>query len=128
MEGELLKKVRADKFANFVGIKFVEVSEGYAVTELELHDNHLNGFDRPQGGVLFTLADVAFAAASNSGGISTLGININITYFKAATGKIIRATAQEISAQNRICGCNVKITDEDGSLLAIFNGVGYRKK
>jgi acyl-CoA thioesterase len=128
MESELIKKVRDDRFAKYVGIRLVEVGEGFATTELTLNENHLNGVDRIQGGVIFTLADYAFGAASNSQGFTTVGINVNISYFKAPTGKIIRAEAKEISDQKKICGCQVNVLDEDGSLIANFNGLGYRKR
>jgi acyl-CoA thioesterase len=127
MESELIKNVKDDKFAKYVGIRLIEVGKGFAITELTLSETHLNGVDRVQGGVIFTLADYAFGAASNSHGFSTVGINVNISYFKAPTGKIIRAEAKEISAQNKICGYQVNVLDEDGSLIASFNGLGYRK-
>jgi acyl-CoA thioesterase len=127
MDNELIKNVKNDRFAKYVGIRLVKVNKGFAVTELDLNENHLNGVNRIQGGVIFTLADYAFAAACNSQGFATVGINVNITYYKAPTGKIIRAEAKEISTQNKICGYKVDVLDEDGSLIASFNGLGYRK-
>ncbi len=127
MEGDLIKRVSDDRFAKLAGVRLLEVKPGYAVTEMEITGNHLNGVGRVQGGAIFTLADYAFAAASNSDGIPTLGININITYFKSPRGSTIRAVASEISIQNRIGGYRVDIFDDDGSLVACFNGLGYRK-
>jgi acyl-CoA thioesterase len=127
MEEELIRNVKNDRFAKHMGIKLVEVHEGYAVTELTLNENHLNGVNRVHGGVIFTLADYAFAAACNSVGYTTTGINVSITYFKTPVGNTIRAVATEVSSQNRICGYRVDVLDEDGSLIASFNGLGYRK-
>jgi acyl-CoA thioesterase len=127
MESKLVKSFLNDRFAEHVGIKLVEIGNGYALAELYLHEKHLNGLDKIQGGVIFTLADYAFGIASNSQGFITLGLNVNISYFKSPTGKVIRAEAKEISAQNKICGYQVNVTDEDGSLVASFNGLGYRK-
>jgi acyl-CoA thioesterase len=127
MEDELIKNIKNDMFAKYVGIKLIEVREGHAVAELVLNENHMNGVDRIQGGAIFTLADFAFAAASNSNGYATVGINVNISYYKTPVGKTIRAVAKEISSQKRICGCIVDVLDEDGSLVACFNGLGYRK-
>jgi acyl-CoA thioesterase len=117
-----------DRFAEHVGIRLVEVKDGYALTELNLQDYHLNGVNRVQGGVIFTLADYAFGVASNSQGIATIGLNVNISYFKSPTGSIIRAEAKEINTQNKICGYQVNVYDEDGTLIASFNGLGYRKR
>lgn len=127
MEKELTQHIKNDRFAKHVGIRLLEISNGYALVELTLNETHLNGLDRVQGGVIFTLADYAFGAASNSHGFTTVGINVNISYYKTPTGKIIRAEAKEISAQNKICGYQINVTDEDGSLIAIVNGLGYRK-
>jgi acyl-CoA thioesterase len=123
-----LVNIHNDRFANHVGIRLIEVKDGYALTELTLADYHLNGADRVQGGVIFTLADYAFGAASNSQGIATVGLNVNISYFKSPTGSVIRAEAKEINTQNKICGYQVNVFDEDGSLIATFNGLGYRKR
>lgn len=120
--------IHNDRFANHVGIRLIEVKDGYALTELTIAEHHLNGADRVQGGVIFTLADYAFGVASNSQGIATVGLNVNISYFKSPTGRVIRAEAKEINTQNKICGYQVNVLDEDGSLLATFNGLGYRKR
>lgn len=117
-----------DRFAKYVGMELIEARDGYAVTQLDIKDFHFNGLDRVHGGVIFTLADYAFGEASNSEGFSTVGLNVGITYFKSPSGTFIRAIAEEISAQNKICGYQVRVLDKDGSLLALFNGLGYRKR
>ncbi len=127
-EEAIIRFFQRDRFAHHVGIDLIKVETGYAVTRLELDEKHLNGLDSVQGGVIFTLADFAFAAASNSNGLATVGINTNITYYKAPQGKVITAEAREISAEKKICGCDVSVFDEDGSLIAKFSGTGYRKK
>jgi acyl-CoA thioesterase len=124
----LIEKVKADKFARFVGIELVSAGEGRAVAKLELTENHLNGAGRVQGGAIFTLADYAFAAASNSRGHPTVGINVSISYYKAPMGRSITATASEISEGKRISGYNVDVHDEDGSLVARFVGMGYTSR
>lgn len=126
-QNEIIKFFERDRFAHYVGIQLVEVDSGYAVTRLKLAEKHLNGLDVVQGGAIFTLADFAFAAATNSNGIATVGINSNITYFKAPRGEVITAHARETSTGKRICGCDVEVLDEDGSLIAKFSGTGYRK-
>lgn len=127
MKAESINNVRNDQFAKHLGIEILKAGDGYAVTELVLNVNHLNGVGRVQGGVIFTLADYAFAVAANSDGCPTVGMNANITYFKAPTGKKIRAEAKEITKQKRISGYQVTVFDEDGSLVASFSGLGYRK-
>lgn len=127
MESELIKNVENDRFAKLIGIRLTKVTKGYALAELTLNENHLNGINKVQGGVIFTLADYAFGAASNSQGFTTVGINVNISYYKSPAGKVIKAEAREISAQKKICGYEINVLDEDGSLIAHVNGLGYRK-
>jgi len=124
---KMIRNVKNDRFARLVGIRLVEAAPGLAVAELELKEEHLNGVDRVQGGVVFTLADYAFAAASNAEGFPTVGVNVNISFFRAPKGPVIRALAREIQAGKRICGYQVDVLDADDSMVASFAGMGYRK-
>ncbi|ACD91272.1 thioesterase superfamily protein [Chlorobium limicola DSM 245] len=128
MNDEYIKNVKNDRFAQLLGIEIVEAYPGYALVELAIGEKHKNGIDIVQGGVIFTLADYAFAVACNADGSTTVGINASISYFNAPQGAYIRAEAKEESKQKKICGYKVAIKDEDGTLIASFSGLGYRKK
>ncbi|AZO96408.1 PaaI family thioesterase [Halocella sp. SP3-1] len=127
MNKEIDKYVKNDRFAEYTGIKLIKVDKGYALARLEITDKHLNGVNIVQGGAIFTLADYAFAAASNSKGSVTLGINANISYFKPAQGKLLIAEAREISSSRKLCNYKVDIYDESNDLIAGFNATGYIK-
>ncbi|MEI7789425.1 MAG: PaaI family thioesterase [Chlorobiaceae bacterium] len=128
MDKDLLKNVKNDQFAQLLGIEIVDVSPGYALVEMKIEEKHKNGINIVQGGAIFTLADYAFAIACNADGSTTVGINASISYFKAPRGSYIRAEAKEVSKNKKICGHQVEIKDEDGTLIASFSGLGYRKK
>ena len=128
MGNDLISYFEKDRFAAFIGIKLVEVKPGYAKANIEITDKHLNAVNIVQGGVIFTLADFAFAAASNSYGQVSLGINANISYFKPPRGRILIAEAKEISASKKIASYNVDIFDENMETIARFTGMVYRKK
>ena len=100
-ESSIIKFFERDRFAHFVGIELISVKNGHAVARLELKEHHLNGLNIIQGGVIYTLADFAFAAAINSCGIATVGITSGISYFKAPVGKIITAEAIVISSDKK---------------------------
>jgi acyl-CoA thioesterase len=118
---------RADAFAAHNGMTIVEVREGYARAEMELQPFHLNGAGTVHGGALFTLADFAFAAASNSRGQLALSINSSISIFKGArAGKLI-AEAREVSHAPKLAGFAVDVRNAAGELLASFSGMVYRK-
>lgn len=117
----------ADAFAAHNGMTIVEVREGYARAEMELRPFHLNGARTVHGGALFTLADFAFAAASNSRGQLALSINSSISIFQGArAGKLI-AEARELSHGPKLAGFAVEVRNEAGELLASFSGMVYRK-
>ena len=117
-----------DEFARQNGIELVEIAEGYAKTQVCIEPRHLNANGYVQGGVLFTLADLAFAAATNSHGTLTVTSTANITFVHGAKGGIITAQAQEMVNNHRLPFCKVLILDETGNLLAVFTASGYRKE
>lgn len=117
-----------DEFARQNGIEIVEIAEGYARTQVRIEPRHLNAGGYVQGGVLFTLADLAFAAATNSHGTLTVTSTANITFVRGATGGIITAQAQELVNHHHLPFCEVRIIDSGSNLLAIFTASGYRKE
>jgi acyl-CoA thioesterase len=119
---------KKDMFIVNVGIELLEISPGYAKAKLEVEEKHLNALKTVQGGVLFTLADIAFAAAINAHGSSAVLINANMSFVKAATKGTLIAEAKETSINPKIATYNVNITDDEGDIVAIFQGMGYRKK
>jgi len=117
-----------DRFAAGSGVKVLEISEGYAKVSLEVEARHFNGVGVVQGGAIFTLADLAFAAAVNSHGNVSVAINVSISFVKAATGGTLYAEAREVAKSNRLASCTVNVTDQAGALVAVFQGMAYRKK
>ena len=115
-----------DRLGRLLGIEVVEVRPGYAKTKLLTKEEHLNGVGVVHGGVLTTLADIAFALAVNAYGEITLAIHLDISFLKAVRRGVLFAEAQEISRRTRIVTCDVKIQDESGELVALFHGVAYR--
>ena len=99
-------------------------------TEIQVHiePRHLNAGGNVQGGVLFTLADLAFAAATNSHGILTVTSSANITFVRGASSGYITAEAHELVNHHHLPFCEVRVTDEAGNLLGIFTANGYRKE
>nr|WP_320024449.1 PaaI family thioesterase [uncultured Acetobacterium sp.] len=128
MNKEMIGTVENDQFAKLLGLELVKIDIGYAEVRMEILEKHLNGIGIVQGGAIFTLADFAFAAASNAGGKVTVGINANITYSKPAKGKYLLAKATETSASRSLCNYTVDIFDEDNEMLiAKFNATGFIK-
>ena len=81
--GTLKEMLSADRFAAETGVELLEISPGYAKARMKVTEKHLNAGGVCQGGALFTLADLAFAAVANSRGRLTLSLNANITFLRA---------------------------------------------
>ena len=119
--------LQGDKFALLAGVTLLDVGNGYAKACMEVKPEHLNGGGVCQGGALFTLADLAFAAATNSHAQLTFSIDSSIHFFRSVSEGILYAEAREVFNHKRLANCEVRITTEEGELIATFNGTGYRK-
>ena len=117
-----------DRFAGHVGIQLLEVAPGSAKASLKIDRQHLNAVNIAHGGAIFALADLVFAAASNSHGNVAVAINANISYLKAVSGGILTAEAKEVSCNQKLATYSIRVTDDSGDLVADFQGMVYRKK
>lgn len=117
-----------DKFASHCGMELVSLAAGHAVTRMAIQPWHRNAVGIVQGGAIFTLADFAFGAASNSQGRVAVGVNVGITYLKAAKAGVLTAEAREVATTPKLASYTVNVTDEGGQLLAVFQGLAYLKK
>jgi len=117
-----------DRYAAITGIEIIEAGRGYCKARMQIEDKHKNAADVVQGGAIFTLADLAFAVASNSHGQLALAINVNISFLKAVADGVLYATATEVTEPGRLGAYDVMVTDENNTIVARFNGMVYRKK
>lgn len=117
-----------DKFAKHCGITLLEVDTGWAKVSMKIEPHHMNGAKTVHGGAIFTLADFAFAVASNSHGSLAMGINTNVNFVKAAKTGMLYAEAREQSLNPKLASYSVLVTDDKGDTVAIFQGMVYRKK
>jgi acyl-CoA thioesterase len=118
-----------DRFALSSGMRLTAVEDGYAKAEMTIEDRHLNGGGVCQGGALFTLGDLAVAAAVNSHRQLTFGLQNNIAFLKSAQkGDTLTAEAREVFNHPKIPFVNVEIRNQNGDLIAVMTGQGYRKK
>jgi acyl-CoA thioesterase len=119
--------LRNDRFAAHCGIELLSISTGQARARMPLRPDHLNGLGSVQGGAIFTLADFTFAAASNSHGPVAVAINVSINFMKAAQTGTLWAEAREISRSFKLGSYIVEVKDDAGDIVALFQGLAYRK-
>ena len=115
-----------DRFAAGCGARLIEIAPGTAVAVLEVTSAHLNAGGVCQGGAIFTLADLVFAALVNQGENITFAINSTIYYHVSAReGDTLRAEGRISCDHYRIPSVEVEVTNQDGVRIATFTGQAY---
>lgn len=116
-----------DTFAKHLEMELVEHSPGTALVRLPMSARRQNGLGGLHGGLIFTLADVAFAAACNSHEQVAIGVQANITFLTAAKDGPLEARAREVSRRRKLSTYEVRVTDAEERLIASFQGMAYLK-
>ena len=116
-----------DYFSQWLGIERVEEDAGRCVLRMKVRKEMLNGFGIAHGGITYSFADSALAFACNSHGRKSVSVETSISHLVSLKeGEVIIATAQEESVTNKIGLYQVRVTKEDGTLVALFKGTVYR--
>ncbi|MGP9650018.1 hydroxyphenylacetyl-CoA thioesterase PaaI [Glutamicibacter sp. AOP38-B1-38] len=120
-----------DYATQWMGIEVVEVGDGFAVITMTLRREMLNGFGIAHGGMIFSLADTAFALSCNppegSADTITVASGADINFLKPGIpGRLLTATAQRVSQQGRSGIYDITVTQpsSDGGIetVAEFRG------
>jgi phenylacetic acid degradation protein PaaD len=112
-----------DRASQALGMTLEEVRPGYARLTMRVRPDMLNGHDLCHGGLLFALADSAFAFACNSYGVVTLAAGCSIEFLAPAReGDELAAVAEERVREGRSGVYDVDVRLADGTLLASFRG------
>lgn len=115
-----------DKFAVNTGITLDDLTEDKAICSLNISDEHKNAYGGVMGGVIFTLADFAFAVLSNQIHRVTVAQQVSINYLSAPKGDklIAEATCRKDGRTSSIIIVN--ISDDLGRDVAQFVGTGFK--
>lgn len=123
---EAIEYFKNDKFAYNSGMVLEDLGEDFSLCSMELGEGHLNANGGIMGGVIFTLADLAFAALSNNIHRPTVAQQVSINYLAAPKGKTLKARAELIKSGRSSTIIQVKVTDETGREIALFTGTGFK--
>ena len=125
---DLKRFVERDAFARHLGVEMLEYGDGRAKASMRVEAHHLNSAGILHGGAIFSLADAAFSAASNSHGTLAVAINASVCYFAAVSGGTLVAEAREIAINPKLATYLIDVRDAAGRLVAQLQGTVYRKK
>jgi acyl-CoA thioesterase len=116
-----------DQTALALGMALVRIQPGYALLRMPVRADMLNGHQMCHGGMLFTLADSAFAYACNSYNKNTVASACHIDFVAPAkAGDVLEAEAVERSLSGRTGVYDVTLRQRDGKIVALFRGKSYR--
>lgn len=118
-----------DNATHALGMELVSISPGRAVLRMKVRSDMVNGHHICHGGLIFTLADSAFAYACNSYNLNTVASGCSIDFL--APGReddVLEATAVERSAAGRTGVYDVEVKVLGAQTVALFRGKSYRIK
>ena len=125
---EAQKIFSADRFAtNAADIRILKAEDNYALCSMPLSENHFNANGFVMGGAIFTLADFAFAVATNTDpDTMTVSLTSQITYLRPACGRELTAETAVLHMGHRSCVLEITICNEEGALVAKASITGMR--
>jgi len=132
MKDELAKKVVAkmmqdDLFSQWMDVKIIKVSEGYSKIKMKLRTEMVNGFNVIHGGIIFSLADSAFAFACNSRNNLSMALDVSITFNKAVKpGDTLIAEAKEVHNGRSTGLYLINVINHKKEQVALFKGTCFR--
>ena len=113
-----------DKASKWIGMQIANLDEGIASLNLIVQDHHCNGHGICHGGIIFLLADSAFAFACNSRNQATVAQHNTINYIAPGQlGDTLTAHAREVSLSRRNGIYDVTVINQDNKKIAEFRGM-----
>ena len=116
-----------DHATNALGMQLVSIAPGTATITMRVRPDMVNGHHICHGGLIFTLADSAFAYACNSYNLNTVASACHIDFLAPAKeGETLEAEAVEQSASGRTGVYDITVRTTGGKTIALFRGKSYR--
>jgi acyl-CoA thioesterase len=110
-----------------LGILIVGVKPGYARVTMAVRSDMVNGHRTCHGGLIFTLADSAFAVSCNSHNESTVAAAASIDFLAPAfEGDELSAEGTELWQSGRTGIYEITVTNQRGERIALFRGRSHR--
>lgn len=124
---EVREIFKGDKFATENGMVIDEIGDHYAKCSVQLTDVHRNAMGGVMGGVHFTLADFAFAVASNWQKMGTVALSTDIAFIGAVKGDSLTAVAELVKDGRSVNCYHITVKDNLGNIVADVKTVGFHK-
>lgn len=121
------RMMQTDLFSQWLGLEVIAVREGYSKLRMALREEMVNGFGVIHGGVVFSLADSAFAFACNNRNNLSMALDTSISFTKApGPGDVLTAEATEVHNGRSTGLYLIAVTNQQGEQVALFKGTCFR--
>ena len=120
--------VEKEPFAKAMKISLVKLELGFSAVEMIYDPATMNNiYERAHGGAVFALIDEAFETAGQTDGTIAVALNVNVTYVSSPQpGVKLRAEAKQNSQTKKTASYDIKVSDQNGNLLATCSALAYR--
>ena len=117
-----------DTFAKLLNMEILEAADGCSLVRMPLTEHTANAIGNVHGGVFFSLADVAFAAACNSEGVLSVAIEVSIQYLAPLKSEgMLEARGIKIRETRKLGFYRIEISRPGGELVAVTQAIAYKK-
>jgi len=119
----LRERGKDEPVASFLRLKLEELSDGYARVTMKMRPEYLNFNGMIFGGIISAVADQAFAYATNSVITPNVASQFNIHFVAAAgTGDELTAECRVMKSGKRVCISEIRVSNQEGKLIATATG------
>lgn len=119
--------IENDPFSQWMGIKILDVKEGYCKISCKIRKEMLNGFQVTHGGIVFSLADSALAFSAATYGRVSLAIDNSISFTRKTTaGETLVASSTCIHITHKTGVFEIDICNSNAELIAKMKATVYR--
>lgn len=125
-KNEAREYFQKDRFATENGVRIDEIGDDWSVCSMEISEHHRNANHGVMGGAIFTLADLAFAAASNNVHEHTVAQQVSVNFLSGSRGSRLIARAKCKKNGKRTSLYNVDVTDDLGRDIAQLVFTGFK--
>lgn len=116
-----------DAFSQWLGVEVLDAGPRRATIRMTVRPEMVNGFGTAHGGIVYSLADSAFAFATNSDGLISVAVDCTVSYPAAVRpGDVLTATATEQTATRKLGFCEVTVRNQHDEIVGHFRGTVYR--
>jgi acyl-CoA thioesterase len=124
----IFKAAKNEPFARTLKMQLVELDDGQSIVQMDYEPEKMNNiYARAHGGAIYALIDEAFETAGQTDGTIAVALNVNVTYVSSPQpGQRLQAAAHRVSRTKKTAGYDIKVTDQNGRIIATCQALAYR--